>query len=84
MRGMDAVDQRIDLRDALPCLTEKQAGALGMWVQGYTQKEVGIVMGIRRQCAARLIDRALACIRHTLGEGGCKIARSSARYIWRE
>jgi len=69
MRGMEAVDTRIDLRDALPCLTEKQAGALGMWVEGYTQKEVGIVMGIRQQCAGRLINRGLARIHRWLGTG---------------
>jgi len=69
MRGMETVDQRIDLRRALPCLTEKQAGALGVWVQGYTQKEVGIVMGIRQQCAGKLINRGLARIRWWLETG---------------
>ncbi|HUW15423.1 MAG TPA: hypothetical protein VM537_37285, partial [Anaerolineae bacterium] len=70
MRGMDAVDQRIDLRDVLPMLTEKQARALGMWIdEGYTQKEVGIVMGIRQQCAGKLINRGLARIRWWLETG---------------
>ena len=69
MRGMEAVDERIDLRDALPCLTKKQAEALGMWGQGYTQKEVGIVMGIRQQCAGKLINRGLARIRWWLETG---------------
>ena len=70
MYGMDTVDTRIDLRDALPCLTEKQAEALGMWYEGYTQKEVGIVMGIGQQRAGRLINRGLARIRRWLERGG--------------
>ena len=72
MRGMDAVDQRIDLQDALPCLTEKQAEALGMWVEGYTQKEVAIVMGITQQAAGFLIDRGLGRIRRTVEAGVVK------------
>ena len=66
MRGMDTIDQRIDLKDALPCLTEKQARALGMWYEGYSQKEVGIVMGIGRTGAEGLIERGLACIRRAI------------------
>ena len=66
---METVDERIDLRDALPCLTEKQARALGMWYEGYAQKEIGIVMGIRQQCAGRLINRGLARIRQWLERG---------------
>jgi len=66
LRGMDTVDTRIDLRDALPMLTEKQAEALGLMYEGYTQKEIGIVMGIRQQCAGRLINRGLARIRRWL------------------
>jgi len=66
MRGMETVDQMIDLRWVLPMLTGKQAEALGMWVEGYTQKEVGIVMGIGRTGAEGLIERGLACIRRAI------------------
>lgn len=65
MRGTDAVDQAIDLRDALPCLTQKQARALGLWYEGYTQRKIGEALGISQQAVSDCIGRGLVNIRQT-------------------
>jgi len=57
------VEVGIDLRDALPCLTKKQAEALGLWYEGYAQREIGEMLGIGRPAAARRIQRGLARLR---------------------
>ena len=63
MRGTEVIDQAIDLRDALPCLTEKQAEALGMlYVQEVSQQRVGEQLNITQQAVSRRIDRALESI----------------------
>jgi len=64
---MSEADTRIDLRRALPCLTEKQAEALGLWIEGYSQREVGERLGVSQQAVARLIARGLSAIRATMG-----------------
>ena len=66
MRGMDTVDRKLDLRDILDCLTEKQAQALGLWYEGYTQEEIGKKQGMSQRGAGRLIQRALERIRQAM------------------
>ena len=63
MRGMDVADARLDLRNVLDCLTEKQAQALGLWYEGYTQEEIGEMLGVSQQAAGGLIQRGLERIR---------------------
>ena len=60
------IDGRMDIRDALSQLTDKQREALALWVEGYTQEEIGEALGITQRNAGRRIERAIARIREIL------------------
>jgi len=49
---------RIDLERACRGLTARQRQALALWLQGYTQREIGEMMGIRRWTVCGLLRRA--------------------------
>ena len=59
-------DTRIDLQAAMATLTDKQRDALELWVQGYTQEQIGEMLGIRQQPAGRRVERAIERMREFL------------------
>ena len=63
-------DLRLDLEAALLLLTPRQAEALGAWLAGYTQREIGDACGVSQQAIGRIIERAVNRLRGRIGAGG--------------
>ena len=61
MRDPDILlcETRIDLEAAANSLTDKQRQALAMWLEGYTQEEIGEELGVWHQQVSSRIDRAI-------------------------
>ena len=57
--GIEMCELRIDLERAIARLTPKQRLALSLWLQGYTQEEIGQRMGIAQKNVHMLLWRAL-------------------------
>ena len=60
---MTRAELRLDLEAALRQLTPKQAEALGAWLAGYTQQEIGDACGVSQRAIGRRIERAIEGIR---------------------
>ena len=61
------VDVIIDMKRAMTELTPKQREALDLWLQGYTQKEIGERLGITHSSVCRRLQNAFAMMRMALG-----------------
>ena len=59
-------DMIMSLEGAIATLTPKQAEALGPWLAGYTQQEIGDACGVKKAAICRRINRALCAIREAL------------------
>jgi RNA polymerase sigma factor (sigma-70 family) len=55
----ELVDVLMDAKGALTALTPKQRQALDLWLQGYTQQEIGERLG----CSQSTVSRELRCAR---------------------
>lgn len=60
------VENCIDLEHAMGGLTDAQRQALCLWLQGYTQEEIGGRLGIAREAARDRVTRAIGAIREIL------------------
>ena len=67
---MTRAELRLDLEVALRQLTPKQTEALGAWLAGYTQQEIGDACGVSQQAIGRTIERAVNRLRGRIGAGG--------------
>ena len=56
-RGCEHIDQHIDIERALAALTAKQAEAVRLAMQGYTQAEAARLLGIHRNALKRRMTR---------------------------
>ena len=56
----------MDLERAIQGLTDKQREALALWLQGYTQEEIGKALGITRRAVGRRLERAFERMRRCL------------------
>ena len=63
---IERADIGMDLQEACQVLTRKQGEALGYWLQGYTQREIGDVLGISQAAVHYRIEGALARLREFL------------------
>ena len=61
-----SVDERLDLELAIKQLTEKQREALAYWLEGYTQREIGAMLGVSQVAVHYRIGGALGRIREFL------------------
>ena len=60
------VERRLILQEAIEELTPKQREALALWMQGYTQEEIGERVGITQRTVGRRLERAFKRIREYL------------------
>ncbi len=56
-------DTRLDLNRAMESLTDKQREAMTLYLSGYTQADIGAMMGASQQAAQQMIERACSVIR---------------------
>jgi len=68
-RGCEHIDQHIDIERALAALTAKQAEAVRLAMQGYTQAEAAALLGIHRIVFKRRLIRAQKGYINTLSRG---------------
>ena len=54
----ERADARMDLAPLLAQLTPRHRKALLLWVDGYTQEEIGILLGVCHQTISKYIARA--------------------------
>ena len=59
-------ETRLDIEAAIEGLTDKQREALLLWLEGYTQEEIGERLGITHQAVSRLTERAVERIQESL------------------
>jgi len=64
----DVAEFRLALGEAIRGLTPQQKRALRLWFVGYTQEEIGKILGIRQQSAWELLQNAFAALREELQE----------------
>ena len=64
----DDVELLMDVREALAQLTDKQREALALWLEGYTQAEIGERLGISERGAGRRLKRAINEIQRACSE----------------
>ena len=69
MRGTEAIDESIDIERALACLTAKQREAVVLAMQGYTQAEMAVRLGIHRNSIKRRLIRAQKVCIYTVSRG---------------
>ena len=62
----DAMDQRLDVASAIERLTDKQRTALALWAMGYTQEEIGVVVGASGSWTCRILDSTATQLRHSV------------------
>ena len=63
----DCAELRLDLEAALRQLTPKQTEALGAWLAGYTQQEIGDACGVSKMAICHRIKGAIKRIAEYLG-----------------
>ncbi len=63
IRPSDSSDISLDLDRAFAALTPKQKLVLTLYYDGFTQAEIGVMLGVSHQAVSRLLKR-----------GGCKMA----------
>ena len=63
---MTRAELRLDLEVALRQLTPKQADALGAWLAGYTQQEIGDACGVGQRAIGYRIEGAIGRIQEYL------------------
>ena len=59
-------ETRLDIEAAIEGLTEKQREALLLWLEGYTQEEIGERLGINHANVCRRVERAIERLREIL------------------
>jgi len=67
------IEDALEVRDCLDCLTPRQREAVQLRADGYTYREIGAMMEISHPCVIRLIQRAkkkIGC--DNLLDGGTK------------
>ncbi len=69
MRNNDEIDDWIDLRFALKCLTPRQSQALLLKCQGFTQAETGELMGVSQVAIHKLLNRTLEYLQGVIKQG---------------
>lgn len=57
------VDERLDLEAAMRQLTDKQREALTLWAMGYTQAEIGELVGIGRRSVGHRLEGGVRHLR---------------------
>jgi len=62
----DDIELLMDVREALAQLTDKQREALALWVEGYTQAEIGERLGIGKRSAGHRLEGAVTQMRKML------------------
>lgn len=65
-RVLHSTDTRLDLEAAFEGLTDKQREALLLYLEGYTQEEIGARLGVNKPAICRRLQRALEAIRSNL------------------
>ena len=63
---MTREELRLDLEAALRRLTPKQGEALGAWLAGYTQQEIGDACGVSQRAIGHRIEGAIGRIQEYL------------------
>ena len=69
MDDFERADARMDLAPLLAQVTPRYCQAFLLWVDGYTQEEIGQAMGICHQTVSKYIARAR---KELTSEGGAK------------
>jgi len=64
--AIEQAEARMDIEQACESLTRKQWEALALWLQGYTQEEIGERLGIRQQAISELLSVVFALLRGRL------------------
>ena len=62
-------EKRIEIQDRIDDLGRIERAMLHLWVEGYTQAEIGVVFGYSREH----VNRLLAKISQKTSESGCSI-----------
>ena len=60
---MNEIEQSIDLQRAIADLPPRQYRVVSLWMQGYTQREIGAELGVSQQAVSRCLIRAKSNIR---------------------
>ena len=63
-RFTDKLDDYMDLASALTALTPRQRRAALLYAQGYTQAEIGEMMGVTRQTVGELLENAFCVMKN--------------------
>jgi len=62
-RPTDKLDEYMDLESALAALTPKQRRAALLYAQGYTQAEIGEMMGVDQSNVCRLLENIFISVK---------------------
>ena len=57
-RPTDKLDDYMDLAQSLTALTQKQRRAVLLYAQGFTQCEIGQMMGVTQQAICQTLEKA--------------------------
>ncbi len=63
-RPTDKLDDYMDLASALTALTPKQRRAVLLYAQGYTQCEIGEMMGVDQSNISRLLENVFFAMKN--------------------
>ena len=64
-RAIDTIDKRLDLAVAIERLEPLERAIVRYWLQGYTQKQIGEMVGLDRSWVSRKLDSIFVQLRRS-------------------